>query len=63
VHLFVFEANHAARRFYASVGGREVERGLVEPPGGGSQVHWRVAWDDAETLLASVRSAPRPIRA
>ena len=27
VHLFVFEANAAARRFYASVGGREVERG------------------------------------
>ena len=26
VHLFVFEANAAARRFYASVGGREVER-------------------------------------
>ena len=50
VHLFVFEANVAARRFYASVGGREVERGLVEPPGGGSQVHWRVVWDDAESV-------------
>jgi ribosomal protein S18 acetylase RimI-like enzyme len=54
VHLFVFEANVSARRFYASVGGREVERGLVEPPGGGSQVHLRVAWDDAAQLLASV---------
>jgi ribosomal protein S18 acetylase RimI-like enzyme len=61
IHLFVFEANLAARRFYAGVGGREVERGLVEPPGGGSQVHWRVAWDDAARLLATVRSAPRSI--
>jgi ribosomal protein S18 acetylase RimI-like enzyme len=63
VHLFVFEANHAARRFYAGIGGREVERGLVEPPGGGPQVHWRVAWDDAAQLLASLRSASRPTRA
>jgi ribosomal protein S18 acetylase RimI-like enzyme len=54
VHLFVFEKNVDARRFYARVGGREVERGVVEPPGGGSQVHWRVAWDDADQLLASV---------
>jgi ribosomal protein S18 acetylase RimI-like enzyme len=54
VFLFVFEKNLPARRFYASIGGREVERGIVEPPGGGSQVHWRVAWDDADQLLASV---------
>ena len=61
LYLFVFEANAAARRFYASVGGREVERAAVEPPGGGSQVHWRVVWDDAERLLASVRSAAKSI--
>ena len=59
IYLFVFEANAAARRFYASVGGREVERAAVEPPGGGSQVHWRVVWDNAERLLASVRSTPK----
>ena len=59
IYLFVFEANAAARRFYASVGGREVERAAVEPPGGGSQVHWRVVWDNAERLLAYVRSARR----
>ena len=63
IYLFVFEANAAARRFYASVGGREVERAAVEPPGGGSQVHWRVVWDDAERLLASLRSESRSIRA
>jgi ribosomal protein S18 acetylase RimI-like enzyme len=63
VHLFVFDANVAARRFYASVGGREVEQVVVEPPGGGSQVEWRVVWDDAERLLASVRSASRSTRA
>jgi ribosomal protein S18 acetylase RimI-like enzyme len=54
IHLFVYEANAAARRFYASVGGREVERGSVEAPGGGSQIHWRVVWDDAASLLARV---------
>jgi ribosomal protein S18 acetylase RimI-like enzyme len=59
VYLFVFDANAAARRFYAAVGGREVECATVEPPGGGSQMQWRVVWDDAERLLASVRSAPR----
>ena len=52
--LFVFDRNRAARRFYASIGGREVERRLVEPPGGGSQIHWRVTWDDATQLLGAV---------
>ena len=56
VYLFVYEANVAARRFYAGVGGREVERAAVEPPGGGSQIHWRVVWDDAESMLARVAS-------
>jgi len=63
VHLFVFEANVDARRFYASIGGREVERSTVETPGGGSQVRWRVVWDDAEQLLTSVRSAPKSSQA
>ena len=54
VHLFVYEANAAARRFYANIGGREVERGMVDAPGGGTQVHVRVAWDDAAHLLACV---------
>ena len=63
VHLFVFEKNLDARRFYAGVGGREVERTTVEAPGGGIQVRWRVAWDDAAHLLGSVRSVPRSIRA
>jgi GNAT superfamily N-acetyltransferase len=59
VYLYVFEQNHAARRFYAGIGGREVERGSVEPPGGGSQIHWRVAWDDASRLLDRVRKETR----
>lgn len=59
VYLYVFERNHAARRFYASIGGREVERGSVEPPGGGSQIHWRVAWDDAGQLLACLSKENR----
>jgi len=57
VHLFVYEANHDARRFYARVGGREVERGHVEAPGGGAQVHWRVAWDDPAHLLSAVSTS------
>jgi GNAT superfamily N-acetyltransferase len=63
VHLFVFEANVDARRFYTGVGGREIERSTVETPGGGSQVRWRVVWDDAERLLASVRSTARSSQA
>jgi ribosomal protein S18 acetylase RimI-like enzyme len=63
VHLFVFEANLAARRFYTGIGGREVERMVVEPPGGGSQMEWRVVWNDTDRLLASVSSAPRSTRA
>lgn len=59
VYLYVFEQNHAARRFYASIGGREVERGSVEPPGGGTQIHWRVAWDDARQLLDFLGKEPR----
>jgi ribosomal protein S18 acetylase RimI-like enzyme len=59
VYLYVFEANLAARGFYASIGGREVERGVVEPPGGGSQVHWRVAWNGAGQLLAFLGKEPR----
>lgn len=54
IHLFVYEANHPARRFYAAISGREVERGTVEAPGGGSQVHLRVAWDDSAHLLSTV---------
>lgn len=54
VHLFVYEANAPARRFYASIGGREVERGIVDAPGGGSQIQVRVVWDDATHLLSSV---------
>lgn len=59
VHLFVYEANAPARRFYASIGGREVERGTVDAPGGGSQIHLRVAWNDAAHLLASVNATHR----
>jgi GNAT superfamily N-acetyltransferase len=59
VHLYVFDKNLAARRFYASIGGREVERGIVEPPGGGSEVHWRVAWDGPAQLRSFV-AVPRP---
>jgi GNAT superfamily N-acetyltransferase len=53
VYLWVFEANHQARRFYARLGGRDVERAVVEAPGGGARPAWRVAWHRPELLLAS----------
>ena len=54
LYLWVFETNHHARRFYARLGGRDVERELVEPPGGGAQPAWRVVWQRPHDLLASV---------
>jgi GNAT superfamily N-acetyltransferase len=51
LHLFVYEGNEPARAFYARMGGREVERGPVQAPGGGSLLHCRVVWDDPAILL------------
>jgi ribosomal protein S18 acetylase RimI-like enzyme len=59
VHLFVYEKNLAARRFYASIGGREVERDTVEAPGGGSLIHCRVVWRDATRLMTSATLTPQ----
>jgi GNAT superfamily N-acetyltransferase len=57
LHLFVYERNDAARRFYASLGGREVERKTVEPPGGGALVELRVVWEDLDRLRHAIRHA------
>ena len=51
VYLWVFEANHQARRFYARLGGRDAERALLEAPGGGILPAWRVAWPNPQALL------------
>ena len=54
--LWVFEENHQARRFYAKLGGQDVERVLVDVPGGGKRPACRVAWKSpADLLCASSR--------
>jgi GNAT superfamily N-acetyltransferase len=51
LYLWVFEQNSPARRFYSELGGREVERVIIEPPGGGQIPEWRVVWDTPSSLL------------
>lgn len=56
LHLWVLEQNTAAQGFYAAVGGIQVERGLVPPPGGiegrlnGSPACLRFAWPEPVTI-------------
>jgi ribosomal protein S18 acetylase RimI-like enzyme len=50
VHLWVYDANVRARRFFARVGGVEVEQVLKLAPDGQSLPEWRVAWTDAAVL-------------
>jgi GNAT superfamily N-acetyltransferase len=54
LHLWVFEANEAARRFYDRMGGEVVERILEpNPAGGGESLSLRYAWRDPALLQAS----------
>ena len=57
IYLWVFEQNAPARRFYARLGGKEVERVIIEPPGGGSIPEWRVVWDSPHSLLSRTAGA------
>jgi ribosomal protein S18 acetylase RimI-like enzyme len=50
VHLWVYEANVRARRFYARMGGIEVEHAIKPAPDGQQLPEWRVAWHDAAVL-------------
>ncbi len=50
VHLWVFEANERARRFYARMGGVEVEHVAKLAPDGQELPEWRVAWSDVAVL-------------
>ncbi len=51
LYLWVFEQNTQARGFYAHLGGRSVERELVDAPGGGQVHSWRVAWSSPRDLV------------
>jgi ribosomal protein S18 acetylase RimI-like enzyme len=50
LQLVVWKDNVAARRFYARMGGREVEEFDVETPGGGTARQLRVRWERAAVL-------------
>jgi ribosomal protein S18 acetylase RimI-like enzyme len=52
VHLWVFEANVRARRFYRRVGGVEAEHVCRLAPDGQVLPEWRVVWPDVAVLRA-----------
>lgn len=61
VYLWVLEQNVAAQGFYGALGGVEVERAPVDPPGGvaarlaGAVTKLRYAWPDVAALIDSVQ--------
>jgi hypothetical protein len=56
IHLWVFEANRAARRFYDAVKGEIVERRLRRAPGGVDIPSLRYAWLDLQRLVNDLKS-------
>ncbi len=53
LHLWVYERNLEARRFYERFGAREIESVITELPGGGSAVIIRYGWPAARDAVAS----------
>jgi len=51
IHLWVFEANDGARRFYDALSGEVVEYGLKRAPGGADIPSLRYVWRDLQVLL------------
>ena len=51
LYLWVYEENHAARRFYEALGGENVESHIYENPDGGSANIFRYTWTDIATIL------------
>ncbi len=52
LHLWVFEQNEGARRFYERLGAKPVDSEVVEVPGGGSAPAWCYAWTTLQELRA-----------
>lgn len=50
MHLFVFEGNTSARRFYERLGGEEVERAMKRLPDGGTHLVCRYLWRDLDRV-------------
>lgn len=53
-HLWVYEKNEPARRFYERLGAVVAERAVKEAPGGGTVVALHCVWPDVEALLAAL---------
>jgi hypothetical protein len=64
--LWVLEQNRPAQAFYESLGGRVVERALVDPPGGdparltGTPAELRYVWSDLTALVQGKDPEPAP---
>lgn len=52
LHLWVFEANEPAQRFYDAMGGKVVERRVRPNPGGGEASNLRYFWPDPAALIS-----------
>ncbi len=59
LHLWVYERNVEARRFYERLGAREIERVITELPGGGSAVIGRCGWVSARDACVSATRTER----
>jgi GNAT superfamily N-acetyltransferase len=56
IHLWVFEANDEARRFYDALSGQVVEHRLKRAPGGVEIPSLRYVWRDLRVLLNNLKS-------
>jgi len=56
IHLWVFEANHGARRFYDALSGEVIEHRLKQAPGGADISSLRYIWRDLQVLLNNLKS-------
>ena len=56
IHLWVFEANDGARRFYDSLSGEVAEHRLKRAPGGADIPSLRYVWRDLQALLKNLKS-------
>lgn len=57
LHLWAYDANRAARRFYESLGGKVVHTEVVNTPGGGQAKAHVYAWASLRELGAAVTSS------
>jgi GNAT superfamily N-acetyltransferase len=51
IHLWVFESNYGARRFYEALSGEVVEHRLKQAPGGAEIPSLRYVWRDLRVLM------------